>query len=106
MHETTTTPAVSGRSYRHHVWEQNPTPKGRMVAILYAHLFHDFAELAGVLDSRLTPVFGTLGSCGSFGVEQACPDEESHKIGLFQAIVAPFPVQLHTQERSEPLGCK
>ena len=69
--------------------QEAPTP--------HAHLFHDFAELAGILDARLAPVLSALGSCGGFGVEQACFDEKPHEVGLLYSIVAPFPVQLHRQ---------
>ena len=72
----------------------------RCMAVLHAHLLHHFAELAGVLDPRLTPVFGALGGRGRFGVEQACPDEESDEVGFFQTIVAPLPIQLYVRETS------
>lgn len=73
----------------------------RCMTMLHAHLLHHFAEVASVLDPRLTPVFGALGSRGCFGVEQACPDEESDKVGFLQAIVAPFPVQLYSGRRHD-----
>ena len=68
--------------------------------MLHAHLFHHFAELAGVLDPRLTPVFGALCGCGRFGVEQACPNEEPDEAGFLQTIVAPLPIQLYMRETS------
>jgi len=62
----------------------------------YAHLLHHFAELTSIFDACLSPVLSALCRCGSLGVEQACSNQETDKVGLLEAIIAPFLVQLHT----------
>ena len=62
-----------------------------------AYLLHHFAELTSILDACLSPVLSALCCCGSLGVKQACSDEETDKVGLLEAIVASFLVQLHTE---------